>query len=174
MSDEVRVRPAEPGDAAAFVQLARAVGEEPGGWLLGTSEWRSVGDERRYLKALRRHPGAAAFAAELPGGRVVGRLSLAREGHPASAHVADLGLMVDAGHRRRGVGTALLQAATAWAGGVGVTKLELHVFPWNEPALALYEGFGFVREGYRRRHYRRQGEEVDAILMALFVGESET
>ena len=50
-----------------------------------------------------------------------------------------------------------------------VSKLELHVFPWNEPALALYESFGFEREGYRKRHYVRGGELVDAILMAYFV-----
>jgi len=54
-----------------------------------------------------------------------------------------------------------------------VAKLELHVFPWNEPAQALYESAGFVREGYRRRHYRREGQEVDAILMALFVDEQQ-
>ena len=46
-------------------------------------------------------------------------------------------------------------------------KLELHVFPWNEPAIRLYEQFGFEREGLRRDHYRRGGEYVDAILMAL-------
>ena len=50
-----------------------------------------------------------------------------------------------------------------------VHKLELHVFPHNEPAIALYEKFGFAREGYRRSHYRRAGELVDAILMAYFV-----
>ena len=40
------------------------------------------------------------------------------------------------------------------------------MFPHNEPAIALYERFGFVREGYRKRHYRRGREYVDAILMA--------
>ena len=45
-------------------------------------------------------------------------------------------------------------------------KLELHVFPWNEPAIVLYERFGFEREGLRREHYSRDGEYVDAILMA--------
>ena len=45
-------------------------------------------------------------------------------------------------------------------------KLELHVFPWNEPAIRLYETFGFEREGYRRSQYVREGEDVDAILMA--------
>ena len=48
-----------------------------------------------------------------------------------------------------------------------VSKLELHVFPWNEPAIRLYEQFGFEREGLRRKHYRRGNEFVDAILMAL-------
>ncbi len=42
-------------------------------------------------------------------------------------------------------------------------------FPWNEPAIGLYESFGFEREGYRKRHYARGGEFVDAILMAYFV-----
>ena len=46
-------------------------------------------------------------------------------------------------------------------------KLELHVFPWNEPAIRLYEQFGFEREGLRKAHYRRGDEYVDAILMAL-------
>jgi len=67
------------------------------------------------------------------------------------------------------VGTALLEAAVAWAREAGVRKLELHVFPWNEAALRLYEVFGFEREGYRKRHYRRGGELVDAILMAYEV-----
>ena len=87
----------------------------------------------------------------------------------ASRHVADLGLMVAASHRRQGVGTALLRQEVTWSRESRIRKLELHVFPWNEPALGLYESFGFVREGYRKRHYERGGELVDAILMAYFV-----
>ncbi len=99
-------------------------------------------------------------------GAVVGRLSVARDTHSASRHVADLGLMVASTHRRRGIGRALLDQAVAWARDAGVSKLELHVFPWNEPAIRLYETFGFEREGLRREHYRRDGDYVDAILMA--------
>jgi L-phenylalanine/L-methionine N-acetyltransferase len=167
-----RIREAEPGDAAALVTLARAVSREPERWLLSSSDWRAPAAERRYLRTVRRSSHAAVFVAEAPEG-LVARLSVARDPHPASYHVADLGLMVAASHRRLGIGRALLQQAVDWAREGGVTKLELHVFPDNEPALALYESFGFVREGYRRRHYRRDGEYVDAVLMALdTLGES--
>ncbi|HXH95576.1 MAG TPA: GNAT family N-acetyltransferase, partial [Gaiellaceae bacterium] len=88
--------------------------------------------------------------------------------------VADLGLMVAIGARRQGVGSALLEAAVAWARGAGVRKLELHVFPWNEAAIALYEKFGFAREGYREGHYHRAGEDVDAILMAYRIPEARS
>ncbi len=162
------IRRATPHDANALVDLAESVGREEGRWILGTGPWRSVSDERRYLRTIQRYPDAAVLVAE-DGGRIVGRLSLSRDPHPASRHVADLGLMVAESHRRQGVGRALLVEAVAWARASGVRKLELHVFPWNEPALGLYESFGFEREGYRKRHYERGGELVDAVLMAYFL-----
>jgi RimJ/RimL family protein N-acetyltransferase len=161
----VTVRPAEPGDAVRLVELAREVGAEQEGWLITSGEWRSAGEERRYLRSLRRHPHAAVFVAEA-NGTIVGRLSIARDPHPASEHVADLGLMVARAHRRRGTGTALMEAAERWARDVGVRKLELHVFPHNDAAIAFYERLGYVREGFRRRHYRRGTDLLDAILMA--------
>lgn len=161
------IRHADPSDADELTRLADAVSAEPEGWLISVAgEWRSAGDERRFLKALRRYPHAAVFVAEREDGALVGRLSVGRDPHPASTHVADVGLMVALDARRQGVGTALLRAAVDWARGAGVHKLELHVFPWNEAAIALYDAFGFEREGFRRRHYRRGGEFVDAILMA--------
>jgi RimJ/RimL family protein N-acetyltransferase len=164
------VRLATPVDAHALVDLAERVGREDGRWILGTGPWRSVSDERRYLRTIDRHPDAAVYVAD-DDGRIVGRLSLSRDVHPASRHVADLGLMVAQSHRRQGVGTMLLERAADWARAAGVRKLELHVFPWNEPALALYGSFGFEREGYRKRQYERGGELVDAVLMAYFVPE---
>jgi RimJ/RimL family protein N-acetyltransferase len=160
-----QVRPAEPGDAARLVELAREVGAEDEGWLITGGEWRSAVEERRYLRSLRRHRHAAVFVAEMDG-TIVGRLSIARDPHPASEHVADLGLMVARDRRRLGAGTALMEAAERWARAVGVRKVELHVFPHNEAAIALYEGRGYEREGFRHSHYRRGNEFVDAILMA--------
>ncbi len=168
----IAIRPAEPADAQVLVELAREVGREEGGWLLTTDSHRSTADERHYLRAVKRHPDAAVYVA-VDGEAIVGRLSLARDVHPSSRHVADLGLMIAASQRRRGLGKALLDQAVTWAELVGVRKLELHAFPWNAPALALYEAFGFEREGVRRAHYLRDGRPVDAILMALLLDERE-
>lgn len=159
------VRAAVPRDAPALVELAQAIAAEPEGWLITDGEWRSAAEERRYLRAVRHHPHAAVFVAELPEG-IVGRLSVARDPHPASEHVADLGLMVAKDHRREGIGRALMAAAEDWAREVGVRKLELHVFPYNEAAIALYETLGYEREGLRYEHYRRGSGYLDAILMA--------
>ena len=161
----ISVRRAEASDATALVRLADSVAREEGRWILATEGWRSIGDERRYLKAVHRHPDAAVFVAD-DGGDVVGRLSLSRDPHPASKHVADVGLMVAESHRGQGIGRLLLEAAVEWSRKSEIRKLELHVFPWNEPALRLYESFGFEREGYRKGHYARDDEFVDAILMA--------
>ena len=163
------IREATPGDAAALVALAGAVSSEPEDWLLTAAEWRSAAAEKRYLRAARRSPHAAVYVAEALEG-LVGRLSVARDVHPASRHVADLGLMVAMGHRRRGIGRSLLEQAVAWARESEIEKLELHVFPHNEPAIKLYERFGFEREGLRRHHFRRGGGLVDAVLMAYRVG----
>lgn len=160
------VRRADPGDAQGLKALGDAVAAEPGGWLATPDGWRSVGDERRYLRAVRRYPDAAVFVAEAEDGEIVGRLSIARDQHPSSRHVADLGLMVAEAYRRRGIGRALLRAAADWGRAHDVRKLELHVFPHNDAAIRLYEQFGFVREGFRKGHYRRGEEYVDAILMA--------
>lgn len=148
--------------------LAREVGAEPEGWLIADGNWRSVGEERRHLRAVRTSAHVGVFVAETQRG-VVGRLTIARDPHPACRHVADLGLMVSLEARGQGVGSALLAAAEDWARTVGVRKIELHVFPHNDAAITLYEHVGYLREGYRRAHFRRGGELVDAILMAKLI-----
>lgn len=80
----------------------------------------------------------------------------------------ELGMLVRAGHRGRGVGTALVAAAIDRARERGLHKLTLGVFPHNEAALALYRRFGFVEEGFRVAHIRRaNGEFWDLIEMGL-------
>ena len=114
-----QIRHADPSDAEKLARLADAVSAEPEGWLISVGgEWRSAGDERRFLKALRRYAHAAVYVAERDDGALVGRLSVGRDPHPASAHVADVGLMVALDARRQGVG----HGAPAGSGRLGAGR----------------------------------------------------
>lgn len=52
-------------------------------------------------------------------------------------------LYVAPAHRRRGIGSALMRHAEAWARGRGDRRLGLQVFADNAIALRLYESLGF-------------------------------
>ena len=69
--------------------------------------------------------------------------------------------------RRRGIGYRLLEATVTKALSNGLTRIELEVFSSNQAAIALYETFGFEREGVKRK--ARYVDELwdDFIMMAL-------
>ena len=71
------------------------------------------------------------------------------------------------GHCGQGVGTALMTAMTDLADNwLGLRRIELHVYTNNEPAVHLYDKFGFVIEGTARQFALRGGAYVDAYAMA--------
>ncbi len=80
----------------------------------------------------------------------------------------EFGMLVDREWRGRGVGSALIQAAIAWARDHGLHKLSLEGFAHNTAAIALYRKCGFVEEGHRVKHYHRaNGELWDSLVMGL-------
>lgn len=87
--------------------------------------------------------------------------------------LVDLGMLVEQGHRGKGIGSKLLEACIDWARSMGAHKVILQVWPHNEAAIQLYERFGFEREGYLRAHYRRKtGEIWDVVEMGLLLKET--
>jgi ribosomal protein S18 acetylase RimI-like enzyme len=72
------------------------------------------------------------------------------------------------GYRRRGIGTRLLAAAIKKPQANGLTRIELEVYATNQGAIVLYERFGFVREGVRRRARYVDGIWDDFVMMTLF------
>jgi putative acetyltransferase len=82
--------------------------------------------------------------------------------------------MVHVDYQGRGVGSALMAAAIDLAENwLNISRIELEVYPDNAPALALYEKFGFEREGILRDFAFRDGQYVDSILMARLRSEDE-
>ena len=158
---EVVVRPAREDDLDAIVDLFATV----------AAEGRWIGTEAPVDRERRRQAMADALGEERTAllvadaqGQIVGELSLRLAGYG----VADLGMLVAAGWRGRGLGSALLRAGLDWARQAGAHKVSLQVWPHNRAAIALYEKFGFQREGLLRRHYRRRnGELWDAVVMGL-------
>lgn len=83
-------------------------------------------------------PAPAVTVAQRPDGALLGWVGV----HGARVEA----LFVDPDAHRRGVGTALLAAATA-----GAPSVELDVNEQNPSALAFYERHGFVRVGRSER-----------------------
>jgi [ribosomal protein S18]-alanine N-acetyltransferase len=72
-----------------------------------------------------------------------------------------MNIAVEPDWRRRGIGSALLQALLERVG--DDAQLTLEVRRSNQGAVVLYERFGFRSVGVRRRYYADNGE--DALIM---------
>jgi L-phenylalanine/L-methionine N-acetyltransferase len=98
---------------------------------------------------------------------VVGHLALSVYANARTRHSGHFGIAVRDDWRGRGVGTALVGAALDlgenWP---NLSRVELTVYTDNAAGVALYEKFGFEIEGTHRRFAFRDGEYVDAHVMA--------
>jgi [ribosomal protein S18]-alanine N-acetyltransferase len=154
---EFAVRTATAADARAMAELFAAVAQERDG--IATEPPVDV-DQRTGQFGQQADRSLVAVA----GGQVIGTLHLGASRHG----FAELGMLVDRGWRRRGVGSALLQAAVGQARSQGLHKLCLEVFAHNAAAIALYRKAGFTEEGRRLTQYRRaNGELWDSVVMGL-------
>lgn len=104
-------------------------------------------------------------------GEVLGYLRL-QDKYPfpeGSGVLAINGLAVALNARGRGVGSILLEAATAEARRRGARKITLHVHAINAQARRLYERHGYTLEGTHNREFQIDGEYVDALDLAKFL-----
>jgi RimJ/RimL family protein N-acetyltransferase len=156
-ADEIAVRPAEDRDRRSLALLFAAVAEERDG--IAAEPPVNV-DE---LAASWKIDGTLIALAQ---GAVVGEVRI----DPSWMGFGEIGMMVAADWRGRGVGAALVAAAIEWARARGLHKLALSVFPHNDAAIALYRKFGFIEEGRLVRHVRRaDGQLWDLIEMGLLL-----
>jgi ribosomal protein S18 acetylase RimI-like enzyme len=102
-------------------------------------------------------------------GEVGGHVAVLR-GLGWSRHVAEIRLVVDPAHRRRGLGRLLAQRAVVEAVEMGTTKLVVEVVASQEPTVAMFSNLGFEPEGLLKDHVRSQSGEVhDLLVLAHFV-----
>ena len=92
-------------------------------------------------------------------------------GYMVMYHAADEGeipsVAVSSDHRRRGVARALMTTLFDEAKRLGITRIFLEVRRSNAAAIGLYESFGFLCAGERRRFYSDPVE--DALIYTALV-----
>lgn len=160
MNQHIEVRAREPEDAADVAEL---LNQPKAVWGTLQTPFTSVDERRRRMAAL--PAGHTNFVGVIEG-KVVGTLGMNRlEGR--RVHVGTIGMAVHDAYAGRGVGTALMAAAIDQADRwLNLQRIELSVWTDNARAIALYERFGFEREGLLRRYAWRDGEYIDALWMA--------
>lgn len=101
-------------------------------------------------------------------GEVVGSISLmTNPNRPRRRHAGSIGMAVRDDWHGKGIGTELMRAALDLADNwLRLDRIEFEVYTDNEAGVALYKKFGFGIEGTLRRFAFRDGEYVDAYLMA--------
>ncbi len=165
--DELRIRAREAHDLAAITALFSCPGV-----IWGTLQLPFRSQDERREQFEHRPPGAHLLVAEVDG-RVIGQLGLQAQEHPRRRHCGSIGMAVHDDFVGRGVGGALLDAALDLADRwLALRRIELDVYTDNPAAIALYEKFGFVREGTLHDFAFRDGTYVDAYLMARVRGET--
>ena len=92
------------------------------------------------------------------------------QGYIGMHHILDEGyitsLVVHPGRRRAGIASALLQEVVDYAESHHLKRLTLEVMVSNSGAIALYERFGFERDGVRPGFYDSPKE--DAAIYSLY------
>jgi putative acetyltransferase len=161
----ITVRALEPCDYEALHSVLTGEEAVKGTLLL---PFRSLEQTRaRYAEAARN-------SYQLVGcidGEVVGTISLEMQEHPRRRHVGHLGMVIRDDMRGRGIGTALLREAVDLADNwLNLLRLELEVWTDNQRAIRLYRKFDFVVEGTHRCWAYRDGQMIDAHVMARVRG----
>ncbi len=143
---ERRLRPARPADLPALVEVEQSSFEEP---------WTPI-----TLASELAFPGAQLWLEEGADGRLAGYAAFRWDGF--DGHL--LRIAVPPALRRQGVASRLLGAGLGWLRGLGAENCHLEVRATNQPAIALYQRFGFGLAGRRSRYY---SDGCDALLFSL-------
>jgi aminoglycoside 6'-N-acetyltransferase I len=145
-----RIRPAAPADGPAWARMRDA--------LWPTDGAQSHADEIARFFAGELVMPLAVFVALDDAGAPVGFAELSIRSYAedcSTDRVAYLeGWYVDAAHRRRGLGRALIQAAEAWGREEGCTEFGSDALLDNELSAIAHQAMGFV-ETVRLRCFRK-------------------
>ncbi|MCE7080633.1 GNAT family N-acetyltransferase [Streptomyces sp. ST2-7A] len=151
----VTITPLSPEEVPHLIASVASLFVEDGGRYdaFMATEWPSEEGESYYRDLVRDEDALCLLARdEVVVGHLVGRI---RRGNPLrpTARTAVLESMrVATGRRRAGVGTALVNAFTAWARHHSANELSVSAYAANPMAIAFYRARGFELFEVTSRH----------------------
>jgi L-amino acid N-acyltransferase YncA len=111
-------------------------------------------------------PGRRPLWVAHEGEQLAGWLSFSSfYGRPAYDRTCEVSVYLAPEHRRRGLGTQLLQRCIAHAPQIGVNTLLGFIFGHNAPSLNLFEKMGFSRWALLPRVAVLDGVERDLVIV---------
>ena len=164
------IRDARPDDLARIFEIYNR--EVEGGTATFDTEPRVAGRDDSWLTE-RNHARHPVIVAEADG-EVAGWASLSPwSPRPAYDRTAEESVYVDARHRGKGVGRALLGALIerARAAGLGVLVARIAEGEAQPASIRLHRLLGFTRIGTQRRCGEKLGRILDVELMDLQLDE---
>jgi RimJ/RimL family protein N-acetyltransferase len=164
----IRLRRAQPDDVDFLTELVTHEEVEPFLAAVGPHEREGVLEAIRHSQEMPHEQGWFVVEADVEGRwSAVGALRF-RQANRRS-RIANLGaLAVLPGFQGRGLADSaarLLQRHLLFD--LDYHRLQLECYGFNDRAIRHAERVGFVREGVRRKAYRRHGRWVDGVLFGL-------
>jgi len=119
-------------------------------------------DVKRQLSSMAKEEGHAVIVAELDGHAIVGWIHMMPRQLLYSQRLAEIGgLVVDAAHRRKGVGRALIHAGEQWAKGQGYSHIVVRSNAMRKESHPFYPRLGYspvkTQKVYRKGLKGQQG-----------------
>jgi RimJ/RimL family protein N-acetyltransferase len=175
LASDIRLRRAEPADAAFLVELGQDPEVEP---FLAGGRAQSAEEIVSEVEQSQAEPGASGrFLIEARGAdgewQAAGAIAFTRTNR--RSRIAWVGgLAVLPTWRGRGVGVAATRMlARLLFEDLAFHRAEAEVYAFNERGVRVAERAGFAREGRKRRAYWRHDEWQDSVLLGLVADELE-
>jgi L-amino acid N-acyltransferase YncA len=154
-----QIRPMGAGDAEQVLAIYQA------GLDTGQASFETVAPDWEKFDAAKL-PDHRHVAADAGTGQVLGwTAAVAVSDRCVYAGVIEHSVYIHPGHRRRGIGAALLGALIDSAEQAGIWTIQSGVFPENTASLRLHAQAGFRVVGTQERIGRHHGQWRDTVLI---------
>lgn len=166
----LNIRKAVVQDAENLLAYCNLVGGESNFLTYGENGCnRTVEQERQFLEELQNQPNSV-FLLGFIEGELVCSVNLSAESKERLAHNCELGITVRKKVWGLGAGSVLMQELIDFAKHTPTLRvIHLGVYANNEPAIHLYQKFGFQTVGRFKDYFSVDGRYYDELLMDLYL-----